>query len=82
MTDAEKFRDEFEGQSGGRDEKGFYALSPAQMIKGRGAKIGPTDPRSCDPSWEVTFPDGSRCRVGNPHQEVFSGFVTAWPSRD
>jgi len=34
-------------------------------------------PGNADPSWDVHFPDGSYCHIGNPHEACFDGFVIA-----
>ena len=40
-------------------------------------KIKEDCPESVDSSWDVIFPDGSHCHIGNPHEECFTGFIIA-----
>lgn len=45
-----------------------------KLLKQKG-NIEIESPESSDSSWIVTFEDGSKLYMGNPHQEAFTAFV-------
>ena len=58
-------------------------MTPAEALKASGmeyeVRVEGDGPGAADPSWIVTFADGSYCYIGNPHGAVFEGFIIARP---
>jgi len=79
MSLAEDFKDYWEEKKAeGSEGPPAFALRDFAREHGCGWDYDWPNPghrQSIDPSWEVTFEDGSRVYIGNPLEECFEGFV-------
>lgn len=77
-TEAELFAEYFDAVE--RTEDGWMTIYPDKLLKSPMWSEHKTvsEPRTggaIDPSWDVTFSDGSAVHIGNPNQEVYPAWI-------